>query len=53
MMILKQSVEYGALVTNEYSAIGFYQRCGFTANEVRKPDKDTLRMFRTLYAKYF
>ena len=39
-----------ALATSEYSAIGFYQRCGFTANEVRKPYKDTLRMFRTLYA---
>ena len=38
-----------ALATNEYSAVGFYQRCGFTANEVRKPYKDTLRMFRTLY----
>ena len=39
-----------ALATKEYSAVGFYQRCGFTANEVRKPYKDTLRMFRTLYA---
>ena len=39
-----------ALATHEYSAVGFYQRCGFTANEVRKPYKDTLRMFRTLYA---
>ena len=34
-----------------YSAVGFYERCGFTANEVKKPYKDTLRMFRTLYAK--
>ena len=39
-----------SLATKEYSAVGFYQRCGFTANEVRKPYKDTLRMFRTLYA---
>ena len=39
-----------ALATKEYSAVGFYQRCGFTANEVRKPYKDTLRMFRTLYS---
>ena len=39
-----------ALATNEYSAVGFYSRCGFTANEVRKPYKDTLRMFRTLYS---
>ena len=38
-----------ALATNEYSAVGSYQRCGFTANELRKPYKDTLRMFRTLY----
>lgn len=38
-----------ALATSEYSAVGFYSRCGFTANEVRKPYKDTLRMFRTLY----
>lgn len=39
-----------ALATSEYSAVGFYSRCGFTANEVRKPYKDTLRMYRTLYA---
>lgn len=39
-----------ALATKEYSAVGFYRRCGFTPNEVRKPYKDTLRMFRTLYA---
>ena len=39
-----------ALATNEYSAVGFYQRCGFSANETKKPYKDTLRMFRTLYA---
>ena len=39
-----------ALATSDYSAVGFYQRCGFTANEIRKPYKDTLRMFRTLYA---
>ena len=39
-----------ALATSEYSAVGFYSRCGFTPNEVKKPYKDTLRMFRTLYA---
>lgn len=39
-----------ALVTSKYSAVGFYSRCGFTPNEVKKPYKDTLRMFRTLYA---
>ena len=38
-----------ALSTAEYSAVGFYEHCGFTANEIRKPYKDTLRMFRTLY----
>ena len=40
-----------ALATSEYSAVGFYSRCGFTANEVKNPNKDTLRMFRTLYVK--
>lgn len=40
-----------ALATKEYSAIGFYDRCGFSANELRKPYKDTIRMFRTLYEK--
>ena len=40
-----------ALATKEYSAVGFYERCGFTANEVRKPYKDTLRMYRTLFEK--
>lgn len=40
-----------ALATSDYSAVGFYQRCGFTANELKKPYKDTLRMFRTLYAE--
>ena len=38
-----------ALATSEYSAVGFYSRCGFTPNELKKPYKDTLRMFRTLY----
>ena len=40
-----------ALATSEYSAVGFYSRCGFTANEVKNPNKDTLRMYRTLYVK--
>jgi len=40
-----------ALATKEYSAVGFYERCGFSANEVKKPYKDTLRMYMTLYAK--
>lgn len=46
-----QFITVEALATNEYSAVGFYERCGFTANEVKKPYKDTLRMFRTLYSK--
>ena len=40
-----------ALATKEYSAVGFYSRCGFTPNELRNPGKDTLRMYRTLYEK--
>ena len=40
-----------ALATSEYSAVGFYSRCGFTANELKSPNKDTLRMYRTLYEK--
>lgn len=40
-----------ALATNEYSAVGFYERCGFAPNEVKKPYKDTLRMYMTLYSK--
>lgn len=42
-----------ALATKEYSAVGFYERCGFTANEVKKPYKDTLRMYRTLFEKNY
>ncbi len=45
-----QFLTVDALATSEYSAVGFYSRCGFTPNEVKKPYKDTLRMFRTLYA---
>ena len=40
-----------ALATKEYSAVGFYERCGFAPNEVKKPYKDTLRMYLTLYSK--
>ena len=40
-----------ALATNEYCAVGFYERCGFAPNEVKKPYKDTLRMYMTLYSK--
>ena len=38
-----------ALANQEYNAVGFYLKCGFTPNELKKPYKDTLRMFRTLY----
>ncbi len=40
-----------ALATADYSAVGFYSRCGFTPNELKNPNKDTLRMYRTLYVK--
>lgn len=40
-----------AYATKEYSAVGFYERCGFTAAEVKRPYKDTLRMYITLYSK--
>jgi ribosomal protein S18 acetylase RimI-like enzyme len=40
-----------AYATKEYSAVGFYERCGFTAAEVKRPYKDTLRMYMTLYSK--
>lgn len=39
-----------AYATKEYSAVGFYERCGFTPSELKKPYKDTLRMYMTLYA---
>ena len=40
-----------ALATKEYSAVGFYERCGFAPNELKKPYKDTLRMNMNLYSK--
>ena len=40
-----------ALATNEYSAVGFYDKCGFTPNELKKPYKDTIRMYMPLYIK--
>ncbi len=39
-----------SLSTRDYSAVGFYERCGFMPSEVKKPYKDTLRMFLTLYS---
>lgn len=38
-----------ALATNDYSAVGFYNKCGFSPCEYPNPNKGTLRMFRTLY----
>lgn len=38
-----------ALHTKDYSAVGFYERCGFSPCDYPNPNKDTLRMFRTLY----
>ncbi len=38
-----------ALKTVEYSAVSFYTKCGFAACEFPNPNKDTLRMYRTLY----
>ena len=40
-----------ALATSKYSAVGFYDRCGFTANEFKKPYKDTLRMYMPLTSR--
>lgn len=34
----------------EYSAVPFYDKCGFAPNELPNPNKDTLRMFCTLYS---
>lgn len=45
-----QFLSVEALKTAEYSAVGFYCKCGFAPNELPDANKDTLRMFRTLYA---
>lgn len=37
-----------ALATKDYSAVDFYNKCGFAPNEYPNPSKDTLRMFKTL-----
>lgn len=34
-----------------YSAVPFYDKCGFAPNELPNPNKDTLRMFCTLYVQ--
>lgn len=48
-----QFLSVEALKTKDYSAVGFYQKCGFTPNELPNPNKDTLRMFKTLRVKSF
>lgn len=45
-----QFLSVEALRTVDYSAVGFYLKCGFAANELPNANKDTLRMFRTLYS---
>lgn len=40
-----------AYVTKDYSAVGFYNRCGFTPSELPNPNKDTLRMYLPLYSE--
>lgn len=38
-----------ALKMDGYSAVNFYEKCGFSPCEYPNPNKDTLRMYRTLY----
>ena len=40
-----------AYIENDYSAVPFYNACRFEPCEYKKPNKDTLRMFRTLFPK--
>lgn len=44
-----QFIVVDALVTNDYSAVSFYARNGFTVCEDKKPYKDCVRMYRVLY----
>lgn len=46
-----QFLSVEALKTREYSAVGFYDKCGFAPNELPNPNKDTLRMIKTLRTK--
>lgn len=45
-----QFLSVEALSTKDYTAVGFYYKCGFAPNEYPNPSKDTLRMYKTLYA---
>ena len=38
-----------AYIEKDYSAVPFYDKCRFEPCEYKKPYKETLRMFRTLY----
>lgn len=46
-----QFLSVEAYRVSEYSAVPFYDKCGFAPNELPNPNKDTLRMFYTLYSK--
>lgn len=47
-----QFVVVDALLTGNYSAIGFYAQNGFTVCEDKKPYKDCVRMYRVLYPSH-
>ena len=38
-----------AYIEQDYSAVPFYYKCRFEPCEYKKPNKETLRMFRALY----
>lgn len=44
-----QFITVEAYCTEDYSAVGFYSKCGFSPTEMKKAYKDTVRMFYTLY----
>jgi len=46
-----QFLSVEALKREPWSAVGFYMKCGFTPNELLNPNKDTLRMIKTLRAR--
>lgn len=40
-----------AYIEKDYSAVPFYNVCGFEPCEYRNPNKETLRMYKTLYPR--
>lgn len=46
-----QFLSVEALATRDYSAVAFYEKCGFAPNELPNPNKDTLRMYKILRVK--